>query len=565
MPQSFTSVPVVQIELQAKQALVRDAASVAPRPQSQSVQDAGLVLEQDMRRAAALLAQGELTQAVEIIEPHAKSWVPPLDDSDLSAELFDAREPVQQNAAQVPMFKLYADICWEMVVRDQQRENFARAARALRVFLSIKPDDMPTRLCLAHCLINLADREPDDIKQVALLQSCIDALQAVSCEDPVPELIRLGMLGEVRCRRALLNMSVDKVLLNDAEQTLREALARGATADSGVAWWLQTLLGTAIPGMAADVAVARLQESITLLRQGAATCTLPGARSRWQAALVCAEVEQIHRAQPSPALQRLQLRNLYDGYTRAMREESSPEVVAAWIGLLCAMVVPMAGTAALERYREIDDELGRLSELAPASRLYAKAWMQMVHGRLLIESDAGKRHLLAQAEAILAPHLEVADKALRLQASKLALEQASLALDAEAREAAYARSLELARPLTVMPSVALDALKCAIKASLALGDDNERRVYARCLRMMMDPKDGESLGLLAHSAHRDGDAVRTCQDLELAWQERDKAMPEALLDLWQLASREWSTHAGDDEACRQNRGHLRLADTRRGR
>jgi tetratricopeptide (TPR) repeat protein len=566
LPQSFTPASVVQLETQAKLALVRKSAPAAPPSPTQPGHDAELIREKDVHRAGALLAQGELVQALAMIEPYVKNWLPtPMawegDSPDRSmAESLEMR----QTTAPEDVAKLYADICWEMVIQGRQREDLARGAEALRVFLSIKPDDTPTRLCLAHCLINLADCEPDDVEQATLLQSCIDTLQGAGSYEPVPDLVRLGMLGEARCRRALLDLPVDIALLDDAERTLRMALARGASTDSAAAWWLQALLGTSLSGLTADVAAARLQEAIALLRKGLETHSNPISRPRWQAALLRAELEQICRTPLNLASRRLRLRDLYNDYVQVMRKESAPEVLAAWIDLLCAVVAPMVGAAAIERYREIDEVLARLSEFAPASNLHAKAWMQMMHSRLLIENEAGKRRLLEQAEAILAPHMEEADKSLRLQACKLALEQAALALNPEARDAAYVHALDLARPLTAMPSVALMALGCAMNASLALGDDKERRVYANCLRVI-GPDDVDSLGLLAQSAYRDGDVVRACLDLELAWQRRDKALPEALLDLWQTASRKWAEQAGNDEACRQNLRYLRLADARRRR
>lgn len=518
--------------------------------------------EQDVDRATALFEQGDPAEALSLIEPYVKPWLrtPGTCKSDSPEQSI---EP-PQGAAASALTKLYADICWEMVARGQQQSDFARCTEALRIVLSIAPDDLPARLCLGHCLINLADRESDEVEQMSLLQSCIDTLQAVTIPDPVPDLIRIGMLGEARCRRALLDLPVDAALLKDAEQTLREALARGAAGDSDAAWWLQTLLVVVLPGTAAEVAEARMQESMVLLRHGLEACARPDMRPRWQAALLRAQLEQIRRTQLNLASRRLRMRDLYNEYVQAMQQDSACEVLAAWIDVLCAVAAPMVGNAALERYREIDDALERLSRLDPSGRYYANTWMQMMHGRLSIENDAGKRALLEQAEAILSPHLNDTDKPLRLQASRLALEQAVLAMDDQAREAAYLRALDLARPLTAVPSVALPALGCAMKALLALNEDKERRVYDRCLRVI-GPGDVESLGLLARSAYRDGDVRQAAMDLALAWQRRDKVLPEAMLDLWQAASRDWAEQAGNDEACGQNLRHLRQADVRRRR
>lgn len=560
---AVTPEPMVEIALAAGEESMAPPAQAAPDVYAPS---------RDLRRAGVLLEQGELEPALALIAPHLADLrsMPAISESRESDQgAPDVRYVDQIHPLPYALAKLHSDIRWEMAIRAQDSESFENAARALKTCMAMKPDDMAVRLCLGHCLINLVDREPDEMEKMALLQSCIDLLHDDETADVVPHLVRLGMLGEALCRRALLDIVVDQELLAEAEQTLRQALAKGATHDSGAAWWLQKLLGTASPAIAPDAATARFQESrfqesLALLRQGVAAAGRSPARERWQAGLLRAELEEIRRSNLNVASRRLRLRDLYARYADDMLLEPSPTVLAAWVELLCALAQPMVGSAAVARYREIDGVLDRLSNSAEDDGLYATAWMQMMHSRLHIENETGRRDLLARAAIILEPCMASADEPLRLQASKLALEQAALAAEPEVQDEAYARALELARPLTAVPSLAVSALGCALKALLAMQEDKERRVYANCLSIF-SPEDVESLGLLAKSAYRDGKCIEACQYLEQAWLKRDKALPEDLLDLWHAAHARWVEHGGDDEACERSQRHLRQADQRRRR
>jgi hypothetical protein len=503
--------------------------------------------------AETLLKQGQLEQALTRIQAHLKGLQP-----------FVSGAVRQIKPAAFSLARLHADIRWKMAIEEEGRQAFAEAAAALEDLLALKPADTAALLRLAHCLLHQVDDEPDEMEKRILLQSCIDMLKAIDVVDKTPGLLRLGMLGEALCRRVLLDVVIDEVLLAEAESILRQALAQGATDDSGVAWCLQKLLGTDVPTLAPAIAQARLQECTAILRLGLKTHDKPTAGAPWRAALLRAELEEIRRARFNPASRRLRLRDLYARYVAAMQEEEQAEVLAAWIDLLCAMVTPMVGSAALERYREIDSVLQQLLQADQQGRLYATAWMQVMHCRLNIAGEAGRRDLLQRAAAILEPRMHDADDALRLQAGKLALEQALIATEPEAKNEAYTRALALARPLTAVPSLAAPALGCVLQALLAMGENEERRVYATCLDAIATD-DAGSLALLAECFHRDGKFANACRYFEAAWSKRDKAMPEAWLDLWREALGHWSRQAGNDEACQRNQRHLRQADTRRFR
>jgi hypothetical protein len=542
-PQTVSPEPVVDL------AVVSPARAFAPP--AQLVEPKKLVPPEDLHRAGVLLEQGELEQSLAVLAPYVQEV--------LQTDRVQGDKP---NSDALALARLYSNIRWKMAIEGTAPERYADAAAALEIFLAIKPDDTAALLRLAHCLLNQADVQPDELEKRALLQSCIDMLKAIDAVDTVPDLLRLGMLGEALSRRALLDVAIDPLLLDESEISLRAALAKGATNDSGVAWWLQQLLGTAVPGIEPALAEARLQESMVLLRLGLKSSESAQDGMRWQSTLMRAELEEIRRSSLNAASRRLRLRDLYSRYAAAMEVEQRPEVLAAWVELLCAMAASMVGNAALERYREIDSVLERLSDADEGGLLHATAWLQMMQRRLLITSEGGKGDLLKRAASILEPHVDSADEPLRLQVSKLALEQAGIAVDSAAQVAACSRALELARPLTAVPSLAIAALGCVLKALLALGEDKERRVYAKCLAAIQ-PDDAESLGLLARSAYRDGKFIDACQYFEMAWSKRDRAWPESWLDTWQDALGHWLRAGASEEACQRNQRQLRQADTRR--
>jgi hypothetical protein len=307
-----------------------------------------------------------------------------------------------------------------------------------------------------------------------------------------------------------------------------------------------------------------LQEAIALLQNGVSASSGSPERGRWQAALLRAELEKARGNHASISAQRLRLRDLHARYAHDMQVEESPEVLAAWVELLCAVAEPLVGNVAQARYRDVDEMLARLSSHDTDGYLHAAAWMKAMRRRWQQESDKGKRELLKHAQAVLEPCVQMADPALRLEASGWALAQAAWAEESIAQKDAYARALELARPVTTVPSHAVPALGCALKVSLATREDLERRVFATSLHSKM-PDDVESLGLLAKSAYRDGKSIDACQYLEQAVQKHGAVLSDDLLALWREASAQWIEQHGRDEACQRNQRKLSVAMSRRMR
>lgn len=509
-------------------------------------------------RAAALLQEGEPEQALAVIEPY-------LSDLQRIATAHPGSDDVQRShPTSLALAQLKADIQWTIAARDQGSAGYAAAASALETLLVLRQDNATAMFRLAYSQLRQVDGQSDEMEKMGLLQSCIDRLTVIGTMDTELDPLHLGVLGEALCRQALLDVVVDEARLAEAEGTLRQALANAVDDDSEVAWWLQKLLAVPVPAMAPSVAQERLQESIELSRLGLKSSDCAIAQGRWQASLMQAELAHMRMDSLNKASNRLRLRALYSRYAPSMQSEQSPDVLAAWVDMLCALTSSMVGHAAIERYREIDDVLGRLSRVDSMGHLHAAAWVRMARSRLTIENEAGKRDLLARAWVILEPHLDRADANLRLQASTLALERAVLATESEAGRVLYTRALELARPLTVVPSLAVSALGCVLKALLAMGEDSERRVYARCLNVI-SPEDADSLCLLAQSSYRDGKFVEACRYLETAWLKRDKAWPEEYSDLWRDALDRWRDFDADDEAFQHNQRQWRHADHRRYR
>jgi hypothetical protein len=523
-----------------------------------------LASARDLRRARTLLQRGELDAALASVSSclHELRCAPVASDTSLRPQVLpDAVHLDESHPTARATAALYADICWQLARRSRSGADHAQAVCALEAYLAFRPEDVTARLRLARSLLDLSERQTNAVTQESFRRYCIDILFQRLKFDLAQEQALLALLGEVLCRSALQAPVIDPADQAEAEKLLREAIAMGPMEVDHAAWWLQQSLTTVLPGMKQDVVVARLGEAIALLREGVqATAAIPEC-SRWQAALLRAELKQA-QWNPSSVLElRLRLRALHDRHADQMQAESSPNVLAAWVELLCAMADPLVGVAAKTRYSEIDGVLDRLSVRDNNGQLHALAWMHMAQGRLRVETHAGRRNLLQRVETLFAPSLDNADAALRIEASRLALAQAVQEDDPEAKQAAYAKALEFALPMVdVTPALAASALQCALKVALALDQDEQRRTYAASLIRLM-PDDIESLSLLAMSAQRDGAYAAACRYFEQAAQ-KPAVLSSDLLALWQNASTSWAGQGSKDAGWQANHRQLRWAASR---
>jgi hypothetical protein len=102
--------------------------------------------------------------------------------------------------------------------------------------------------------------------------------------------------------------------------------------------------------------------------------------------------------------------------------------------------------------------------------------------------------------------------------------------------------LRWAGPLTSSPSLMLPALRVVLEA-LLMSDEanpqNERRVYSRCLEVIVAPDDAESLSLLAEVAFREQRYADGCRHCARSWRAGGTLMPN-LLAAWQAGSAHWA-------------------------
>jgi hypothetical protein len=518
----------------------------------------------DVRRARLLLQQGEFGMALAPVLPYLR---------DLQRERPGEENPERPKALPDPLYldkahpaaraitALHADIRWRLARHSRSGADYRQAVCALETYLTFRPNDLTARLRLGRSLLDLTEREANARAHESLLRYAIDTLSQALHAETVQEQSLLGLLGEALCRCALQASVVDQVEQAEAEKLLRQAMAMGSMRDMDSAWWLQKSLTTTVAGMRPELQTDRLNEAIALLQKTLeATATL-AERSRWLAALMHAELKHAHFHVPSVLALRLRLRELHEQYATAMQAETSPMVLAAWVELLCAMADPLLGAAAQTRYREVDAALDRLSTYDTSGCLYAAAWIRMAHGRLRVESPVGGRDLLQRAESLLAACGDAADPAIHVEASGLALAQAALEQDAQEKHAAYARALAFARPVIESgSSLATPALRCALKAALALGREEERLRFAAELSQRA-PDDMESLGLLAANAQQDNMPAEACRYLRQAAQ-KSTALTHDLLALWRNASTLWAGQCVNDPAWQANERRLRLAESR---
>lgn len=437
-------------------------------------------------------------------------------------------------------------------------ENVAPAELldALEDFLRQRPDDLETRRAVGLSLLADAQDQLDELTRASMLDASIRILRDVAHVDH--DDLPAEKLGEACYLRALIGPDIDEALLSEAEQVLRQAVHQDPRPHSGAAWQLQRVLHAAPRGLAREQVAARLEEACGLLARGAET---PCSTSAWKAALLTTQWRWLMTCCQNATECRLRLRELHARWLPAMEAETSAEVLAAWIGLLCAMAESLSAPLALERYTEARGALRRLLADEGESARYARAVAQVALGRARLEHGMTRSALLDQAETVLRPFVDH-DDGLRLEACRVALTQAQ-GQDMVGARSFYLRAIELARPLTATPTLAVDALRCMLTALLALGEEKDRRVYARCLEIIAEADDADSQLLLAECHLRSATHREGCLHAELAWR-AGAALSPTLLALWQAAHPAWAARAGASAEVVRNRQSLRMASSAAG-
>lgn len=437
---------------------------------------------------------------------------------------------------------------WQQARQPGRAADYARVVGRLEAMARRYPDDLGLRQSLGICLLESALAQADEFRRAGLLDRSIAALREV-CRSRHATVEARIRLGEACHRRALIGAEVDDELLREAEDALRGVPPQ----DDDAAWQLQRVLRVMPAGYTRERMAERLQQAMDLL---ASRATSAPAADRWRAALLQAQREHVEATCPNPAGRRLRFRALHAQYVKAMAQESSPEVLGVWAGLLCAMAESVMGNEAIERHREIDATLERLRAVAGESEAYVQAWVRTAIGRAQQQNVAQRVEILARADAMLQPFLARGDE-WRLLACRLGLSRAE-GMDAEQARVLYQRVVELGRPLTAVPSLMIEALRCVITALLALDEDKDRLVFARCLEVVTEPGDAPSLRLLAENDLRAGDFRRGCLRAEQAWR-GGCALPPGLLERWQEGLTAWADTEPDSADLAGNRACLRMA------
>ncbi|WP_157971488.1 hypothetical protein [Dyella sp. C9] len=411
-------------------------------------------------------------------------------------------------------------------------------------------DNIPAPDADVHAPPFEAEAEPDEWVVASVLDERIQALREIPPMERDAKALRA--LGEACHQRALIGPHVDDDLLAEAEAALRIAVSEEARPDAESVWELQRVLRVVPTGWGPKRVVPRLLEARDLLAGGLAFS--PG-HAAWRGALLQAELQYAQHASPHVGERRLRLRELHAAWAAPEQRPESVALLVPWIDVLCAMAESVTGRMAADRYAEAGIVLERL-HVQGDERAYARAFARIGLSRAMRERHAARTNLLDDTEAVLAPWVDC-DRGLRLQACRIALARAQEAAP-EVALRCYQQAVELARPLTAVPTLAIDALRCMLAALLALGEEKERVVYARCLEVVVDSSDALSLQLLAESGLRAGDHRRGCLYAEQAWR-AGAVLPSHVLRQWQEAQSAWAALESGSMEARRNRHCLRLA------
>lgn len=435
------------------------------------------------------------------------------------------------------------------------------AAERLEAQLLQQPHNLVLVEQLGRLWLQRANSESNEFERACLLDASIvqlGRLAATLIDTAVPQ----ALLGEAGHHRVLLGPSLDLPLLEMSEKALRRAQQLGISKEYHTAPMLHELLMITVPGLDRQSTVQRLEEARALAMESLSTQNSD--RPMWQEALLRNDLPLTQYACRNITARRLRYRELYANHAETMRHENAPGVLAAWVELLCAMAKLHIGDAAQARYDELEETLERLRKHDGGGSTHARALAGFVLDRAHERPRDVGLAMIVQAEAAVLPHVGQ-HLHLRLQAAQLAMAQAQLA-PTSGVHALCRQVLSWAAPLTSSPSLMLPALRVVLVALLTSDEansSNDRRVYSRCLEVIVAPDDAESLGLLAEVAFREQRFADGCRHCARSWRAGGILTP-ILLDAWQAGSAHWAGTAPLDADFAENRSDLRMAWAGRG-
>lgn len=434
-------------------------------------------------------------------------------------------------------------------------------AELLQSQLARQPHNLALVEQLGRLRLARANNEPEEFERARMLDASIVQLGRLAAER-IDTAVPQALLGEVGHHRVLLGPSLDLLLLEMSEKALRRARLLGISNDYRTAPMLHELLMITVPGLDRQRTVQRLEEARALAMESLSTQDAD--TPMWREALLRNDLLLTQYACRNITARRLRYRELYAADAEAMQHENEPGVLAAWVELLCAMAKLHTGDAAQARYVEAEETLERLRQHDEGGSTHAYALAGFVLDREHERPSNVGLDMIRHAESAVLPHLGQHPR-LRLQAAQLAMAQARH-VPASGVAALCRQVLSWAGPLTSSPSLMLPALRVVLEALLTSDEanaTNDRRVYARCLEVIVAPDDAESLNLLADVAFREQRFADGCRHCARSWR-AGGALTQPLLNAWQAGSAHWAGTTPPDADFAENRSDLRMAWAGRG-
>ncbi|MEH6420528.1 hypothetical protein [Pseudomonas sp. CGJS7] len=383
---------------------------------------------------------------------------------------------------------------------------FGTAADALlRVKASGEQRDIPD---VSHgigcCRLEQAQRLSGAAQRQAL-DRAVEHLGAAASSRANPRL--LMDQGAALLLRAKLTQGDRVGDLEAAEAAFRGALLAGASLDSGSAWCLQLTLRQLADAQPASDAVLRREQAREIIVSALEKCGDSSREAIWRASSIQLSVDEVLASRWEGAVKRIRLKEIQATHRSLLVPGAAPPIVFTWVKLLCEQAKELIGRARREKFGEAERALDLVDTPANSRdememRLLAA---QIARQRGYGEDAATRLLLLSEAERSLESYLRrPGATALQMEAALVALDRAGL-LRPSAAAIAAKKAIALCEPLQALCELEADALRCHLKASLLL-DDNDLRAQAPADRSRVDrlielaPEDAQTWVLAARYA-----------------------------------------------------------------
>ncbi|HEY1141822.1 MAG TPA: hypothetical protein VGE88_16695 [Lysobacter sp.] len=452
-------------------------------------------------------------------------------------------------------------LCWWQVARADGAANaYANAADAMDRLLERDPSQTDLWYRTGSCRLLQASGERG-AAQRATLDLAVSALGRAIGKSGHDDPLHALTLGDALFERAVAATDEPSAAraqrMAQATQLFREA-ARNARDPASMASWKLQLALQAQASLVTSTEASRLRREADAVLAGGVQAVAEDERVVWLAARV--ENELAHAELAEGATRTLHLRTFRENHRDLLTgPDAAPELLLSWLELLALETGHLRGEAARSRFDEGEAILKRLDDALPGNAHVALARARLLHRRAM-QSSAGSRHaVLSDAIAGLMRMLERSDAPqLQMEVAELLLDRASGAPSMQAAEdCAHAEAM--ASGLLEHPMFAMEAARCVLQARLGQSSSAvEAAVYRRLEALAGE--DVRSRWLLAQAALRNGSAREACGHCEVAARSGVR-LDQALIQLWDQASRQWSTALKNpkDPAWLANRQSLRSA------